>query len=113
MNEIASNKALINTKKINKKIKLIFKKKLIIFYLKLKSYLSNECDEEIKQHMQEINDMLETMTNNNVKSKNFKKTLMKNARHHVEVCAQKIIVDNVNHLRKVIFILCKSMKNVL
>ena len=75
MNEITLNNIFINTKKINKEIKLIFKKKFTTFYSKLKLYLNNECDKEIKQRMQKINNTLKIMINNDVKSKNFKKNV--------------------------------------
>ena len=43
----------------------------------------------------------------------LKKTLMKNARHRVKVCAQILVVNNANHSKKIIFVVCKNMKNVL
>ena len=43
----------------------------------------------------------------------LKKTLMRNANHHVEICVRIFIVNNANHLKKVIFVVYKNMKNVL
>ena len=41
LNEITVNKVFINTKKINKKIRLIFKKNSNTSYLNQKSYINN------------------------------------------------------------------------
>ena len=66
---------LLIRKKINKKIKLIFEKKFITFYSKLKSCLNNECDKKIKQRMQKINNTLKAMINNDVKTNNYEKNI--------------------------------------
>ena len=64
LNETTSSNALVNTKEVNKEIKSTFKKRFMTFYSKSKSYSSDECDKEIEQRMQEINDTLEAMTSN-------------------------------------------------
>ena len=43
----------------------------------------------------------------------MKKILMKNARHRVEICARILVINNANYLKKIIFVVCKNMKNML
>ena len=48
-----------------------------------------------------------------LQQKTLKKTLIKNARRYVEVCARIFIVNNVKDSKKIIFVVCKNMKNKL
>ena len=43
----------------------------------------------------------------------LRKILKKNARHHVEACTQTFVVNSANHSKKIIFVVCKNMRNVL
>ena len=43
----------------------------------------------------------------------MKKTLIKNIRHYIEICARTFIINNVNYSKKIIFVVCKNMKNIL
>ena len=48
-----------------------------------------------------------------LKQRILKKTLIKNAQHRVEICARIFIINNANHLKKIIFIVRKDMRNML
>ena len=74
LKEIASSKALINTKKINKDIRLISQRKSNILYSLKEEFEHNR---EFKTQLQEIIDTLKRMLNNDtIKERNiFKENL--------------------------------------
>ena len=43
----------------------------------------------------------------------LRKTLIENARHHVKIYARVSIVNNANHSKETIFVVCKNTKNML
>ena len=68
LKEIVSNKALVNTKEINKSIRLIFQKELNISYSFIKK---NKHNQEFDTQLQEIIDILKRMLNNDATKKRY------------------------------------------
>ena len=38
---------------------------------------------------------------------------MRNAKHHVKICVRTFIVNDANYSKRVIFVVCKNMRNIL